>query len=107
MVGGVIVFAVAIELTITEPTADSQWAAAATLLGGSVLYLAGNVLYKRALLGGLATSRLLTVAALGCLLPLALVVNRLILSVLTMLVLFALATWTTTDPTRRKHKTAT
>jgi low temperature requirement protein LtrA len=107
MVGGVIVFAVAIELTITEPTADSQWAAAATLLGGSALYLAGNVLYKRALLGGLATSRLLTVAALGCLLPLALVLNRLILSVLTMLVLFALATWTTTDPTRRKHKTAT
>jgi low temperature requirement protein LtrA len=107
MVGGVIVFAVAIELTITEPTANSQWAAAATLLGGSALYLAGNALYKRALLGGLATSRLLTVAALGCLLPLALVLNRLILSVLTMLVLFALATWMTTDPTRRKHKAAT
>jgi low temperature requirement protein LtrA len=97
MVGGVIVFAVAIELTITEPTAGSTWEAAATLLGGSALYLAGNLLYKRALLGGLATSRLVTVAALACLLPVALAVNRLVLSALTMLVLFALATWTTVD----------
>lgn len=97
MVAGVVVFAVAIELTIAEPTAASTWAAATTLLGGSALYLVGNALYKRALVGGLAVSRLLALAALACLLPIALLADRLVLSVLTMLVLFALAAWTTAD----------
>jgi low temperature requirement protein LtrA len=107
MVAGVIVFAAAVELTIAEPTADSTWATAATLLGGSALYLAGNAVYKHSLAGGVPTSRLLTLTALVCLLPFALVADRLVLTILTMLVLFALATWTTTDSPHRKEPAAT
>ena len=94
MVAGVIVVAVAIELAITEPTADGAWATAATILGGAALYLAGNALYKRALLGRIPTSRLLGLVALAFLLPIAPLANRLVLSVLAMLVLLALAAWT-------------
>lgn len=46
-------------------------------------------------------SRLAGLAALGCLLPLALVADRLVLSVATTLVLLALAATTTLSPTLR------
>ena len=102
MVAGVIVVAVAIELTITEPTADGAWATAATILGGAALYLAGNALYKRALLGSVPTSRLVGLVALACLMPIAPLTNRLVISVLAMLVLLALAAWTATRLSERR-----
>ena len=95
MVAGVIVVAVAIDLTIAEPGANSAWKAAAAILGGPALYLLGNALYKHAVIGGVAVSRLLAVAAVGCLIPVALAATRLTLTVLTMFVLFCVATWTT------------
>jgi low temperature requirement protein LtrA len=48
MVGGVIVVAVAIRVTIDDPLGPSSLASAATMLGGPVLYLAGLVLFKHA-----------------------------------------------------------
>ena len=107
MVAGVIVVAVAIELSITEPAANSAWATAATIAGGSALYLAGNALYKRALVGGLPASRLLTLVALVCLVPIAPLANRLVISVLAMLVLLGLAAWTATRFAHRAQTNAT
>jgi low temperature requirement protein LtrA len=101
MVAGVIVVGVAIDLAIAEPHADSAWRAAATILGGPALYLAGNILYKRSLASGMPTSRVVAIGALGCLVPAAPAVDRLVLSVLTMLVLLSLAAWTTAGASGR------
>jgi low temperature requirement protein LtrA len=100
MVAGVIVVAVAVDLTITEPSADSAWRAVATILGGPAIYLVGNALYKRAVAGRIPVSRLLAFGALGCLVAVAPTVDRLVLSVLAMLVLLALSAWTTRS---RRH----
>jgi low temperature requirement protein LtrA len=101
MVFGVIVLAVAIDLTIAAPTAPSRWQAAATLLGGPILYLLGNTLYKRSLAGAAPHSRLVGLVATGCLLPLALAADRLVLSMAATLVLLAIAATTTRNPTLR------
>ena len=49
----------------------------ATVLGGPALFLAGHVLFKRALLGVLSVARLVAIAALGVLVPLGWVVSPL------------------------------
>ncbi len=94
MVAGVIVGAVAIDLTIADPRAAGAWRATAPILGGPALYLLGNVLYKRSLAGRLPASRVVALGALACLVAAATAVDRLTLNVLTMLVLLALAAWT-------------
>jgi low temperature requirement protein LtrA len=91
MVAGVIVLAVAIDLTIAHPTHGTSAGAAAVILGGPALYLAGNALFKRSLLGLVPRSRLLGLGALALLIPVALAANRLVLSAATTLVVAALA----------------
>lgn len=54
MVAGIIVTAVGDDLTITDPGGDADAAATATVLGDPALFLAGHVLFKRALLGVLS-----------------------------------------------------
>ena len=46
--GRIVVCAVADEITIKHPVGHMELSAAATLLGGPALYLAGNILFKRA-----------------------------------------------------------
>jgi low temperature requirement protein LtrA len=91
MVAGVIVLAVAIDLTIAHPTRDAWGSATAVILGGAALYLAGNLLFKLAIIGTIAWSRVLALAALALLVPLGAAVDRLVLSAAAALVVAALA----------------
>jgi len=90
MVGGVIVVAVAIDLTIAHPTGPTS-RAAAVILGGPALYLAGNALFNYALAGRTPWSRLIGIGALALLVPLALVAEPLVLGAAATLVTLTLA----------------
>jgi low temperature requirement protein LtrA len=91
MVAGVIVLAVAIDLTIAHPTRGAWGSATAVILGGAALYLAGNLLFKLAIIGTIAWSRVLALAAMALLVPLGAAVDRLVLSAAAALVVAALA----------------
>jgi low temperature requirement protein LtrA len=95
MVAGVIVTAVADELTIAHPDGPPQAATAAAILGGAALYLAGHALFKRALSGRVPVSRLVGIAALAALIPVGMVTPPLALAALAMLVLVGVASYDT------------
>jgi low temperature requirement protein LtrA len=105
MVAGVIVVAVAIDLTIAHPTRDASPSAAAVILGGPGLYLTGNALFNHALAGRVPWSRLLGIAALALLVTVAVAADRLVLSAAATLVVAVLAT-TTGTPRRPDTQTA-
>ncbi len=67
IVAGVIVAAVGDELTIDHPTGHANGPIVATVLGGPVLFLAGHLLYKRAIFNHLSISRVVAGALLGVL----------------------------------------
>jgi low temperature requirement protein LtrA len=85
MVAGVIVVAVAIDLTIAHPTGSPGAATA------PALYLAGNALFGFTLSGHVARSRVFGIAGLAALAPLAAVVSRLVLLAGAALVVLVLA----------------
>jgi low temperature requirement protein LtrA len=91
MVGGVIVVAVAIALTMAHPTGASSPALTAVALGGPAIYLAGNALFNYALSGRVPWSRLIGFAVLALLAPVALVALPVLLSAATTLVMLILA----------------
>jgi low temperature requirement protein LtrA len=91
MVAGVIVLAVAVRLTIEDPSAPASAAVTATLLGGPAIYLAGLVLFKRSVGRGKLGPPLLAIAALALLVLLALFADRLVLACAVAAVLAALA----------------
>jgi low temperature requirement protein LtrA len=91
MVAGVIVIAVGIEKTVAHPTGSTSAAVASVILGGPALFLAGNALFKHALLGYVPHSRFLAIGALALLAPLALVVSPLVLSAAAAVVVTAMA----------------
>jgi low temperature requirement protein LtrA len=91
MVAGVIVVAVAIELTMDEPGGETSAAGAAVILGGPALYLAGNALFNFAITGRAPRSRLVAIVLLALLIPLAALVDPLALSISATLVVLALA----------------
>ena len=91
MVGGVIVVAVAIDLTIAHPTGTTSTAAAAVILGGPAIYLAGNALFNYSLTGRTPWSRLVGIGVLALLVPLALAAEPLALSAAATLVTLTLA----------------
>jgi low temperature requirement protein LtrA len=49
IVAGIVVTAVADELILEHPTGHTNLETAATLLGGTALYLVGNILFKRSI----------------------------------------------------------
>ncbi len=91
MVGGVIVVAVAIELTITQPSAPLSAAVAAVMLSGPAIFLAGNVLFKFTVGGLTPLPPSLGICALLLLTPLTLIGNRLLLGAAATLVPLVLA----------------
>jgi hypothetical protein len=103
MVAGVIVVAVAIERTMTDPGGDTSTATAAAILGGPVLYLAGNALFNSALTGRTPRLRLVGIVVLVALLPLAGVVEPLALSIAATLVVLELALATRTPGFRARR----
>ncbi|MGH3500037.1 MAG: low temperature requirement protein A [Nocardioidaceae bacterium] len=91
MVAGIIVVAVAIDHTIVHPRGDLSVATAAVTLAGPAIYLAGNILFNVLVTGHVPRSRLAGIAALGVLIPVAVVVSPLVLMLLATLVILTLA----------------
>jgi low temperature requirement protein LtrA len=65
MVAGIIVTAVGDELVIAHPFGHATPETVATVLGGAALFLAGHLLFKRAVFGDWSISRLTAIAILG------------------------------------------
>jgi low temperature requirement protein LtrA len=91
IVAGVIVTAVADELTIAHPGGHGSAVVAATALGGPALFLAGHALFKYVIFGRLSVPRLAGVVVLAVLAPLALVAPPLLTAAAATLVLAAVA----------------
>ena len=89
LIAGVIVAAVGDELMLQHPAEGVDAAAAWVLLGGPLLYLAGNAAYKRVVYGHLPLSHLVGGGLLVALLPFALHTDRLMTGGLATLILIA------------------
>jgi low temperature requirement protein LtrA len=104
MVAGIIVTAVGDELTIAEPRHTMTTVTTTALLLGPALFLAGHLLFQRTVSGTWLRSRLIGLAALLLLVPVAAVTERIVLSFLTTLTVMGVAasdTLLTTRPPRR------
>ena len=93
MVAGIIAAAGGDELTIAHPLEPITPAMMALILGGPALYLVGNALFTWALSGLVPWSRLVAIAALLALMPLAAGASALTLLIAATLVLVALVGW--------------
>jgi low temperature requirement protein LtrA len=93
MVAGIIVTAVADELTIAHPGGPPNITIAAVALAGPILFLAGHALFKHAVSDWLLTSHLIGIVLLLLLLPLGLVAPPLAVGVAATLVLIGVAAW--------------
>ena len=93
MVAGIIAAAGGDELTIAYPMEPVTPAMMALILGGPALYLVGNALFTWALSGLVSWSRLVAIAALVALMPLAAGAAALNLLIAATLVLVALVGW--------------
>jgi low temperature requirement protein LtrA len=96
MVAWIIFMAVADELTNAHPGGHVSVPVAAVVLGGPALFLAGHVLFKWAVFAHASLPRLLAIAAIAVLIPVAMVVPPLVLATMATLVLAAVAvsdTW--------------
>jgi low temperature requirement protein LtrA len=91
MVGGIIVAAVGDELTIAHPGGHAGAATVAAVLGGPALFLIGHLLFKRSVFEVVSTARLGAIGALALLVPVALLVPPLALSILATLVVAGVA----------------
>jgi low temperature requirement protein LtrA len=95
IVAGIVVCAVADEITIAHPDGRVELASAIALLGGPALYLAGNVFFKRSSARYYPLSHLAGLGMLAVLAPLAPAMNLLLLGTATTLVLITVAVWET------------
>jgi low temperature requirement protein LtrA len=104
MVGGTIVLAVAIELTIAHPSAPLSTADAAVMLAGPTIFLAGNALFLHSVTGSAARIPLGGIAAIALLGPVALADNRLALGGAATIVLLILAGLVLRAPQQRHRR---
>jgi len=95
MVAGIIVTAVADELTIAHSDSQTQATTAAVIVSGAARFLAGHALFKWALSGRFIVSHLVGIVALGMLVPIGVVAHSLILAVVATLILVTVAAWDT------------
>ena len=91
MVAGIIVSAVADELIITHPLGHTDAPLVAVTFGGPALFLAGHALYKWALFGVISIPRLVAIAVLAMLSPIALGLSPLAVGALATVVVIAVA----------------
>jgi low temperature requirement protein LtrA len=95
IVAGIIVSAVADELVLAHPSGNTDLKTAFAVLGGPALYLAGNILFKRAISGKVALSHLAGLGMLTLLIPAAGLGSPLALGAATTSVLVVVAAWET------------
>jgi len=95
IVAGIVVCAVADEITIKHPDGHMELSAAATLLGGPALYLVGNIFFKRASARYHPLSHLVGLGLLLLLTPVAMHLTPLALGAATTVVLIVVAIWET------------
>jgi low temperature requirement protein LtrA len=95
IVAGIVVSAVADEITIAHPSGHVELSAAAALLGGPALYLTGNVFFKRATAKHYPLSHLVGLGLLAALVPFALFLTPLALGAITTAILIIVAIWET------------
>jgi low temperature requirement protein LtrA len=95
IVAGIVVCAVADEITIKHAVGHMELSAAATLLGGPALYLAGNILFKRASARYYPLSHLVGLGLLLLLTPVARFMTPLALGAATTAILVIVAVWET------------
>jgi low temperature requirement protein LtrA len=90
LVAGIVVSAVGVEFTLAHPVGHTDAKTATTVLGGTVLYLAGNFLFKWTISDRICYSHLPAIAALGAVAFAADYLSPLILMTTTSLVLVVL-----------------
>jgi low temperature requirement protein LtrA len=95
IVAGIVVCAVADEITLTHAVGHMELSSSATLLGGPALYLAGNILVKRASAKYYPLSHLVGLGLLAVLVPIAMYLTPLMLGAATTIVLIVVAVWET------------
>jgi low temperature requirement protein LtrA len=91
MVAGIIVTAVGDELMIAHPLGHADLASVATILGGPALFIAGHALFKYTVFGVVSVVRLVAVAVLIGLAPLALALSPIVIGIAATLVVIGLA----------------
>jgi low temperature requirement protein LtrA len=95
MVAGIIVTAVADELVIAHPFGHATPDTVATVLGGPALFLAGHLLFKRAVFGVWSIPRGAAIAALGIIAVIGRNWSPLTLAIVTVLIIAAVSWWDT------------
>ena len=95
IVAGIVVCAVADEITIAHPAGHLELPAAIALLGGPAFYLLGNVFFKRASAKHYPLSHLVGLGMLAVITPFALRMTPLALGTATTVVLITVAIWET------------
>jgi low temperature requirement protein LtrA len=95
LVAGIIVAAVGDELVLAHPTGHTDFKTAATTLGGPLLYLIGNLMFKRTTAERPALSHIVGLILLGGLAPLAPLLPPLAFAAAANAVLVLVAVWET------------
>jgi low temperature requirement protein LtrA len=95
IVAGIVVCAVADEITITHPDGHLGLADAVVMLAGPALYLFGNVFFKRASAKHYPLSHLVGLGILGVAAPFALSMTPVALGAITTTALVTVAVWET------------
>ena len=93
MAAGIILTAGADELTIAHPLDPAISTLAVLALGGPALYLIGNTLFTWELSGRVPWSRLVAIAALIALVPLAMRTSALVLLIAATVIVVSLVVW--------------
>jgi low temperature requirement protein LtrA len=95
IVAGIIVVALGDELVLAHPSGHTSTATALAIVGGPALYLLGNLLFKRSVVGRWPLSHLVGLGLLAAVAPASLVASPLVLSGLTTGVILVVAAWET------------
>ena len=90
LVAGIVVSAVGVEFTLAHPVGHTDAKTAIAVLGGTAIYLAGNLLFKWTIVGRICYSHLTSIAALGAVAFAADYLTPLLLMTATSLVLVVL-----------------
>jgi low temperature requirement protein LtrA len=101
MVAGIIVTAVGDELVIAHPFGHATSDTVATVLGGPALFLAGHLLFKRAMFGVWSIPRLAAIAVLGLVAVMGRGWSPLIVAIVTVLIIAAVS-WRDTRTLRSR-----